>query len=247
MTALSLVSINIERDNHLKLVIPFLRERAADIVCVQELLERDVPAFEDALGAPCLFAPSTLYPTADGLVAEGTGLFARLPVLRSSIVQYAGAEGELRAYDQDDAARKVETQKYALVAQTVRKDGAEFTIATTHFPWTRDGEADGAQRAAVERMLAEVRGLGAAVLCGDFNAPRGKEIFDRIAREMKDNIPAEYESSLDGALHRAGPLPFMVDGLFTTPGYEASGVSLVSGVSDHCAVVAGIRKASAAA
>jgi endonuclease/exonuclease/phosphatase family metal-dependent hydrolase len=247
MTELSLVSINIERDNHLDLVIPFLRERAADAVCVQELLERDIPAFEEALGAPCLFAPSTLYPTADGLVAEGTGMFARLPAARSSIVQYAGAEGELRAYDQDDAARKVETQKYALVAQTLRKRDTEFTIATTHFPWTRDGEADTVQRAAVDRMLAAVRDLGGAVLCGDFNAPRGKEIFGRIAQDMKDNIPAQYESSLDGAIHRAGPLPLMVDGLFTTPGYEAADISLVPGVSDHCAVVATIRKAPAEA
>jgi hypothetical protein len=34
----------------------------------------------------------------------------------------------------------------------------------------------------------------------------------------------------------------MVDGLFTTPAYEAQDVKLVDGVSDHMAVVAPITK-----
>jgi endonuclease/exonuclease/phosphatase family metal-dependent hydrolase len=244
MASLSLVSLNIERDKHLDLVIPFLREHPADIVCIQELFGRDIPALEEALSAKCFFAPSTLYPTLEGPIPEGVAIFSRHPVSDVSIVPYAGREGDLVVFAEEKSPEaKVKTQKYELLTGVVEKDGARFRVATTHFVWTPDGEADDTQRAAVERMLAEIRNLGETILCGDLNAPRGKEIFARIESEMKDNIPAQYETSIDGAIHRAGPLPVMVDGLFTTPGYAASDVSLVSGVSDHCAITATIEEA----
>ena len=68
------------------------------------------------------------------------------------------------------------------------------------------------------------------------------EAFDRIARKYKDNIPKKYKTSLDQNLHRVKGLQYMVDGLFTTPGYKASNVKLVDGVSDHVAIVADIEK-----
>jgi hypothetical protein len=80
-------------------------------------------------------------------------------------------------------------------------------------------------------------------LFGDFNAPRGKEIFSIFTEKLKDNIPLNYETSLDENLHRAGKLTYMVDGCFTTPEYVASDVELRFGVSDHAAVLATITKA----
>ena len=81
-------------------------------------------------------------------------------------------------------------------------------------------------------------------MCGDFNAPRGGEIFSALATRWHDNIPGTYHTSLDLSLHKAGKVDgerlatLMVDGLFTTPGYRTSRVELVPGVSDHCAIVA---------
>ena len=40
------------------------------------------------------------------------------------------------------------------------------------------------------------------------------------AAHWHDNIPEGYTSSIDPALHKAGPLPLMVDGLFSTPDYR---------------------------
>ena len=91
---------------------------------------------------------------------------------------------------------------------------------------------------SVKRLLACLEPEEEFTLCGDFNAPRGGEIFTALAMRYQDNIPLEYASSIDGNLHRKGPLPYMVDGLFTTPSYIASDVSLQSGVSDHCAILA---------
>jgi hypothetical protein len=53
-------------------------------------------------------------------------------------------------------------------------------------------------------------------------------------------------TSIDPKLHRAGALQLMVDGLFTTPGYEASDVMLHTGVSDHCAITARIAPSQSA-
>ena len=76
------------------------------------------------------------------------------------------------------------------------------------------------------------------VLCGDFNAPRGGEIFTRLATQSRDNVPSHYVTSIDPKLHRAGPLQLMVDGLFSTDGYRLSEVVLHNGVSDHCTITA---------
>jgi endonuclease/exonuclease/phosphatase family metal-dependent hydrolase len=120
----------------------------------------------------------------------------------------------------------------------IEKEGETFRVATTHFTWTPDGSADDYQRADVKKLLAILGGMGEFVLTGDFNAPRGGEIFGTLAEKYKDNVPSHYTTSIDGALHRAGPLELMVDGIFSTPGYAVSDVELVAGVSDHKAIVA---------
>jgi len=45
-------------------------------------------------------------------------------------------------------------------------------------------------------------------------------------------------------LHRAGPLPYMVDGVFSTGEYGVSKVRLHQGVSDHCAITCTIGRSS---
>ncbi len=240
--ALSLVSLNIERDKHLDLVIPFLKERNADVVCLQELFDADIPRIEEALGARCFFLAQNRYPSERGAVAEGVGIFTRFPVLDARSLRYAGNEGALALFKEGGTTEeKSATQLYALAFATIEKDGERFKLATTHFPWTENGEADDLQREAVARMLDLMAGEGELILCGDFNAPRGREIFSAIAEKYKDNVPVRYATSIDGSLHRAGPLPYMVDGLFSTPGYAVSDVEMICGISDHCALAAGIR------
>jgi len=80
-----------------------------------------------------------------------------------------------------------------------------------------------------------VQGLGETVLTGDFNAPRGREIFSHIASVFKDNVPDHVSVSLDPLHHRAGALPYMVDGIFSTPGYRVTEVEQHFGLSDHTA------------
>ena len=69
-----------------------------------------------------------------------------------------------------------------------------------------------------------------------------KRRLRRLAGRLRDNIPPPVTTSIDGPLHRAGDLGLMVDGMFTTQGYEAREVRVVDGVSDHCALVATVAR-----
>ena len=71
------------------------------------------------------------------------------------------------------------------------------------------------------------------ILCGDFNAPRKKAIWDILARRYRDNIPELVETTLDQTHHRAAPIFYVVDGMFTSPHYEASEVAVRGNASDH--------------
>ena len=129
-----------------------------------------------------------------------------------------------------------------VVHATVCKGDDKFTVGTTHFTWTGDGKVDGQQRVDLERMFEILDNIPEIVLCGDFNAPRGGEIFNSLSERFTDYIPKHYTTSIDGNLHYAGDLKVMVDGLFSTPHYTARNTKLVCGVSDHCAVVSEILR-----
>ncbi|MBI5004534.1 endonuclease/exonuclease/phosphatase family protein [Candidatus Kaiserbacteria bacterium] len=241
MFSISLVSLNIERSKHLDRVIPFLLERDPDVVCIQELLERDIPYFEKTFGMQCVFGPSGLHLASEletePVMMMGSALLSRLPIGARKIEYYAGSEERARR----DAPQRV-LHNSKLITCDVEKDASIFRIATTHFTWTPHGRPNDEQREDMRHLFKLLASAGEFVLAGDFNAPRGGEIFTAIAERYKDNIPAKYTTSIDGSLHRAGNLQLMVDGIFSTPAYEVSDVELHTGISDHCAITATIAK-----
>lgn len=243
--SIKLISLNIERSQHQDVVLPFLAVQMPDVLCVQELYERDIEKISNALGgAAHLFAPMTRYIHETPPEIMGVGIFSRLPVLESGALFYGGDPALIPELDQDDPAT-YNNKNFALLHCDVEKDGAVFRLATTHFRWTRDGEADDAQRSDVNKLISALGTLEEFVFGGDFNAPRGGEIFGTLSARYKDNIPPQYTTSLDPHLHRAGHLERMVDGIFSTPVYTVSDVELISGVSDHKALVATVAKTSA--
>jgi endonuclease/exonuclease/phosphatase family metal-dependent hydrolase len=234
-----LASLNIERSRHLGRFIPFLRQLAPDVVCLQELVARDIEAIKAGTGlAHVCFAPMAVHPV-DGELF-GVGILAREPFEAADWVVYAGGGDGTQLFDRTTDESKVATCRY-LVART-RLGGADqgVTVATTHFPWTPDGRPRGFQAEAAERLIAELQ--GPVVLTGDFNAPRGGPIFAALARNWRDCIPADVATSVDPDLHRAGPLQLMVDGLFLTPDYRANDVALHTGLSDHQGITAEIAR-----
>jgi endonuclease/exonuclease/phosphatase family metal-dependent hydrolase len=219
-------------------------------------MERDVPLFERAIGGKCFFTPLCIFAgPGEEQGIYGQAIISKLPLVSSSALYYAGEHDPLFLFNNEQKEEVIGRQARALSLIEVEKDDVRFKIATTHFTWTSSGQTSDAQRRDLVSLIALLDVQKEFVLSGDFNAPRGGEVFEALARKYKDNIPAKYEWSLDEHLHRisretlaanaktAGVPGLMVDGLFSTPEYVTSNVILHSGVSDHCAITATIETA----
>lgn len=238
---LKLISINIEGHKHLDLVLPFLREQKPDVVCLQEVYEPDFNMFAEALDMKGHFAPMTLIQLdkkTGPRLPWGIALLTKLPFTDMRGRYYFGNRESVPINNNNtDTIYKV------LVSCVVKKDGADYCVGTTHFTWTPNGMPNENQRRDMPNFLAAAAERPEIIFCGDLNAPRGREMFAIIAKHYIDHIPPEYVTSIDGNIHREGPgLHYMVDGLFSTPHYGTRNVRLVSGVSDHCAIVAEVLK-----
>lgn len=254
MSQLRLASINIERSKHLQRVETFLKQQRPDVLCLQELCERDIPFFEELMGNHLIYAPMSRHPaeTEDQMQVIGTAIVSRHPLEDAHKHYYRGNPATIPTIAFEDGVedetgnvqKKVVrgSLNCSLMAATVNG----FCIATTHLTVTMNGESTPEQLADADALLAyareEAEEHGGLLMCGDFNAPRGKPTFSKIAAEFIDGVPAHYTTSIDGNLHRAGPIPFMVDGLFHTPNYKLEGATLHTGVSDHCALTATLSR-----
>lgn len=241
-----LACINIEGDIHRDRVAAFLRDFNAEVVCVQELNEASVSFFERSLGMKGYFMPMLRYhskvsDTTSPLTTFGVGIFSALPVSNVRYDHYYGSSsGEAPLFVLGDET----TTRRVLIRVTVKQGDESYTVATTHFTRTSDGSASDKQRIDMKNLLGLLSENPEMILCGDFNAPRGGEIFAMLAEKYKDNIPPEYTSSLDSTLHQLrDSKQLMVDGLFSTLQYALTDVRLSESVSDHKAVTACIAKA----
>ncbi len=232
-----LASLNIERSRHLDRFIPFLRAFQPDVVCLQELVLRDIEAIQAGIGlAHVHFVQMALHPL-DGQ-AFGVGILTREPIEAADAIVYAGRGNGTQMFDRTTEESKVATCRYVVARARLGGAAQGVTVATTHFPWTPDGEPRPFQVDAAKELIRLLD--GSVVLTGDFNAPRGGPVFAALAEVWRDCIPPDIATSLDPELHRAGPLQLMVDGLFVTPDYRAEGVCLHTGLSDHQGITAEI-------
>jgi endonuclease/exonuclease/phosphatase family metal-dependent hydrolase len=239
---LALACINIERSKHLSRIVAFLRQQAPDVACLQEVVADDVGALAEELAYPHrFFVPMCRFPEPNGLRPVGIAILSHHAFAARADLRYAGGGGGQDVLDRSSETARFSTNRYSVGLVDIPCNGETFTIGTTHFPWSDHARTLDFQRRACDRLLEVLDGRS-LVLCGDFNAPRGKEIFHRLAARWTDHIPPSHRTSLDPILHRAGSLQLMVDGVFSTPDYHVSGVRLHQGVSDHCAITARIGK-----
>ena len=240
--ALKLISLNIEGKRHLDKVVPFLTEQKADVVCLQEVFEEDLPKLKDQFYSNHLFLPTwhtnqhfnleIKEGYSPGEKLFGIAILSPLPLT------------ELLASHLDPKLPEIPknsgpgTWNPGLI---VAKAG-DLTIATTHFTWTRFGQADERQQQHLQILLNLLDPYPELILTGDFNAPRGEEIHATLASRFVDHTP-DVDTTLDPKLHYAnrnepGKLKLVVDHLFTTSTITVEEITVKNGVSDHCAVIA---------
>lgn len=242
---LKLVSINIEKDRHTQVVLDFLKQQSPDVICLQEFPEQDFTFFKKELGMEGEFVPmslleSELFP--GHYFSAGLALFSLHPLEFVQTHYYSGDPSSNTPRYQGKVGDETIGMNHALLVATVRKDGLDYTCGTTHFPWSPEGIATTHQHMCLAKLFQILEQFPDIIFCGDMNAPRGGEIFTELANRYIDHIPSSYKTSINGDLHYAGPLQLMVDGLFSTPQYKTQNISLESGVSDHCSIIATIEK-----
>lgn len=238
---LKLVSINIEDEKHLARVRAFLEREKPDVLCLQEVLERDVPLFEEVMQGTSIFIPNGLCLIQGKYEKWGIGIFSALPLSDTRTGYYSRYGEELRSIDNE----LTDPIDRALAYAKVEKEGIFYNILTTHFTWTPNGHPTDRQRQSLTAFLEAITPYESLVFCGDMNAPRGMETFEKLAECYRDNIPGEYATSLDPDFHSTkGRFQLMVDALFSTLDYRIENARLEFGISDHAAIVAEIHKAA---
>jgi endonuclease/exonuclease/phosphatase family metal-dependent hydrolase len=237
--AIKLLTLNIEGDRHLKRVQSAIAEHLPDIVCLQEVLEADCPYLASS-GYDVKFAISGHMPNKPGSSAErnwGVAVLSRVPVQRQTITYYAD-DPSIRLLKEPNDPRRV------IVATELEHRGQSYRILTTHFTWSADGVINDEQKADFSRLKRTLSDYSDYVLCGDFNAPRGGEMFAKFTDELLlvDHLPASVTTTIDDQFHYAGALELVVDTIFSTKDYQAADVHVLEGISDHKGIVAHLER-----
>lgn len=237
-----LLTLNIEKDRHLDRVRAAIATHLPDIVCLQEVMEADCPSLAEVGDYEFQYAPmarmrngTRLRPVPD--LTWGVATLARIPVREQAIACYS-ANATIRYFDQPNDPRRV------LVVTEVEHDGGLHRIVTTHFTWSPGGEFTDEQREDFGLLRNALTAYPHYVLCGDFNAPRGRPLFSLFTDEIGliDHLPAHIRTTIDPQLHRAGALQLVVDTIFSTPDYDVEDVQVLDAVSDHKGILATLQR-----
>jgi endonuclease/exonuclease/phosphatase family metal-dependent hydrolase len=237
-------SINIEGDLHLDLVTNWLARYQPVVVALQEVFQTDIPRLQGNQYPFAFYAPTVTITHPNQYRVSPRGIMGNLILSQTPMAvsrhYYVGSPDtipELVDGFPNSPNRVVQQATWLWEEDT-------YTIANTHFTWSTGGQTSDEQRRTLAALLGAVADWPPHILVGDFNAPRGREIWTELTQHYTDNIPSDITTTIDGNLHRAGPLPIVVDGIFSQPEYQVGPVTVMTGVSDHCAVLAEIAKNS---
>jgi endonuclease/exonuclease/phosphatase family metal-dependent hydrolase len=239
MAGLKLLTLNIEGDRHLARVREVIAAHSPDIVCLPEVFESDCATLAAAGDYDARFGISLRMPRGSAPARDwGVAVLTRVPVRRQELIYYTDAL-PIREFVEPNDARRL-----ALVTE-LEHFGREYRIVATHFTWSPDGHANDEQRADFARLKQVLARYPHYALCGDFNAPRGREMFAKFTAELRliDHLPPAVTTTLDPQFHRMkSTLELVVDTVFSTPHYAAADVRLLEGVSDHKGILTTLER-----
>lgn len=240
---IKILTLNIEGDKHLPQVIKLVNREKPDAVCLQEVFEEDFHLLHHKFDMTGIFMPAVWIdrPGAPGFGKRGpfgVAILSRLPGEFGGNYYFKRRGSGLPRYrGQPNAVHR------CLVWQKIDNG---LTVAATHFTWSKNGQATQKQRRELASLLQLLDKLQPDVICGDFNAPRGGEIWAAISQKLVDNIPPEVKTTLDPTLHYTNGLELVVDGFFTSPKSKMTvkSLRLIGGISDHLTISGVVSKSA---
>lgn len=242
---MKIISLNIEGDKHLDdKILPFFSKEKPDVLCLQEVFAKDIQKISQSTGLTKYSFISQAKVTKDNPHLPTNGLWG-LCIFAKNLAKtrkhfYIGNANQIPEFFAHDDPNSM--NRCLLTVQS-EIDGEIYQLATTHFTWSGEGQVSALQEEHFLKLKAFLSNYPEIVFCGDLNTPRGQKIYDQLAKIYKDNIPSKIDSTVDKNIHKAKKdIRLVIDALFTSPGYKASKVKVVDGVSDHKAIVAEISK-----
>jgi len=243
---MKLISCNIEGDKHFSRLFPFFQTEKPDVLALQEVFECDLETIKQITGLKnCVF-----YPQADITKANihlpmrgrwGVAIFAKEIIKHEAFYYFGHKNGVLNVFE-NDTPNLIDR---VVLAVKARVNNQDFQVATVHFTWSSDGDVIDVQKKDYLSLKSFLAKYDKLILCGDFNTPRGGEIWADLAKTYTDNIPQEIYTTIDKNLHKSGKdIRLVIDTLFTSPHYLTRNVKVVANTSDHMAVVGEIKRVS---
>lgn len=229
--SIKLVSVNIEGQKHLDTVRELLVKEKAEVVCLMECRDVDLDSLLTAYPHR-VYGPNCRLKDGSKM---GVVVASREPITNAQIFYPDGGGSEI-------PLEGLGSHRPVCVSGRI----GEFKIGAIHFTWTPNMSETERQNLDLGRLLRELAGKE-ITLTGDFNIPRGNGAYRQLAQKYRDNIPPDITTTIDWENHRAkreGKEKFeaVVDYLWSTPKYRVENVRVISGISDHCALVCQIDK-----
>lgn len=242
---MKLLTVNVEGHKHVDLICTLLTAEQPDVICLQEIFEVDVPLFQNALKNEdqfqVMFSPNANVVKQNQYGIAPMGKWGIALIVNRAFIQdsmhdfhqlfYVGEERVVPEFVGPYSVRR------SLLVAQLAVDGQSFAVATTHFTWTPNGQSSPQQHSDLKQLKLHLSNYNRFILCGDFNAPRGGEIYSKIAEGLIDHVPRDVLTTLDHTLHYAGMLNLVVDGVLSTPDIGSINTRVIDGVSDHKAIV----------
>ncbi len=242
---MKIISLNIEKDKHFDKHKDFLLNQNPDVLCLQEVWEKDVEKYQKLLNFNYVFFQPIIILEEKKLFSkkikkEGLVIFSKKPV--ESFEYYNIFEEENQ--NSISIYRDDETYHWKALMATLKFKDRKINIVNIHGVVTKNGnETKPKQLQYFDNLIGFLKDYDNLILLGDSNAPRGYEAFAKMDKVWKDNIPKKYTTSIDNNIHRAGykNLQYVVDVLFSTNDIRFKTARYQDGLSDHFGLIAEIE------
>ncbi len=233
---IKVISWNIWQDFHLKEVVSFLRESNADILGLQEVIEKE-GTNTAAVIADLLGYEYTYYRAIDKTrlgFPQGNAVLSKFPITKST-------PHMLSTIDQyTDSA---ETEPRVAIDAQIEIDGNPLTIITTHLAYSHMFQESAIRNLQVDKLITVIPKTK-TVLTGDFNSHPDSSYMQTLTTKLVNTdselinptwtvYPFDYED------FRETELKHRLDYIFVTPDISVTDFRVESSKgSDHLPISA---------
>ena len=235
-------------------IIKLAREERVGIVCLQEVMDHEVPLLEQEYSF-VRYIPMTEF--ANGMTM-GLVTCTYFPVIGVSERYFMGSASHLDIFDESSAEKVNATKRrpFLTCSIDIDRESPFLNVANFHYPYSSDGNPNRDQDIVTEELVySDIAELSFVdVACIALVSPRGWQIYEKLTKKgilrigFDDCVPVEIDCTIDLDLHkigdkiREGRIPRIVTDFIFNHGHRftVSSVEQFHGVADHTPLVADI-------